>query len=117
MALVSSAISSLSAALPAIGMALKAFVAKIPGPILEKSLEKLLRLVGEVVSQIFQMGTPCDELGYKARVAEKKEADFATTEAYVKYLNTEVPFDKGAFERLSPSEKMECALHGMILYA
>ena len=112
-ALVTSAISSISTTLPTLGLALKTFIAKIPGPFLEKYLQNIIRFIGNLAKVFFNLNCPCDELGYKARVADKKEEEFKTTEDYLKYLDNNVQFDKAAFESSSTLERLECGLRGM----
>ena len=57
--------------------------------------------------------TNVEELGDKAMRAEKHRDDFPTTEQYRDYLDNEVPFDREAFNKLSPEEQEARRFLGM----
>ena len=57
--------------------------------------------------------TNVEELGDKAMNAEKHRDDFPSAEAYRDYLDKEVPFDREAFNKLSPEEQEARRFLGM----
>ena len=113
MSAISTALASLTKVLPVIGKQVAAFIAKIPAPVLEKCFSGMLDLMRVMVKNIFNFDSPCDELGYKAKISDKKSEDFDSTTEYINHLNKDIKFDQAKFDSLSNQEKMECTLHGM----
>lgn len=72
----------------------------------------------------FLIGKPLDEnpadIGYKAVLAKKQDGrkmeDFPTRDDYVQYLREEVHVDQEQMNKLSPVERVACAVAGTVIY-
>ncbi len=125
---ISSVCSAIGGALSRAATAISGFVDKI-GPIGHvlfpelDLIELVCDVVGAVVSAIAEalgikepeQDDP-EELGMKAKLAEKKPEDFDSTEEYIKYLHNEVKLDEEKKLALSPEEKAAYSAIGTSLY-
>ena len=121
---ISSVCSAIGSAFSTVGSGITSFATKLltPFPQLELAI-KAIYIVVEIVSGIAELlglkpeKETAEELGAKAKDAELKQEDFASTEKYIEYLRNEVAFDKEKFDKMSPEEQLACRTIGTSLYA
>ena len=117
-AVISTVSSAVGAAVAGAATALVVGLPKLglPEIVLMKLIEVIVSGIAELLGLKKEQETP-EEIGAKARMAERSIDEFESTEKYIEYLRNEVKLDMDNYEKMSPEEKLACSAIGVSLYA
>lgn len=97
-------------------------IAPVLGPVLGPTLNPILSVFVAVISVLAELFTDKpkeekpEEIGMKAKLADKKPENFDSINDYIEYLRNEVKLDPDKLEHLSDEDKQKYQLVGLGLY-